>query len=118
MKTSQRWKESINEKVYFMNTVQAHPAPGIYSASHAVKPVNFYCRARRAKTVQLSGDFNYWHPILMSRRDDGWWFIQMWLPHGHHQYRFLVDGEPMLDPHATGTTRDVRNEPVSLIAVS
>jgi hypothetical protein len=34
------------------------------------------------------------------------------------QYRFLVDGEPTLDLHATGTARDERDEPVSLIAVS
>ena len=56
-----------------------------------------------ARVVQLAGDFNHWHPILMERREDGWWFIQIWLPHGHHQYRFLADGEPMLDLHATGT---------------
>ena len=34
----------------------------------------------------------------MQRRDDGWWFIQIMLPHGHHQYRFLVDDKPVLDP--------------------
>lgn len=121
MRTSQRWKESINEKMHFMNTLNTVPErheSGVYSAHNNIKPVNFYCSARGAKQVHLSGDFNHWYPILMEHRDDGWWYIQLWLPHGHHQYRFLVDGEPMLDPHASGTARDERNEPVSLIAVS
>jgi 1,4-alpha-glucan branching enzyme len=101
-----------------MNAIQETSGSGIYSANSFIKPINFYCSARGAKTVHLAGDFNHWHPILMSQREDGWWYIQIWLPHGHHQYRFLVDGHPTLDAHATGTTRDAHNEPVSLIAVS
>jgi len=118
MKTHQRWKESINEKFYFMNTVHDKPGNEIHSANHTIKPVNFYCSARGAKTVQLAGNFNLWHPILMDRREDGWWFIQVWLAQGHHQYRFLVDCQPTLDLHATGSARDDRDEPASLIAVS
>jgi len=118
MKPNQRWKESINEKFYFMNTTHDHPPQGDYSAKNSIKPINFYCSASGAKTVHLSGSFNRWHPILMEQRENGWWYIQIWLPHGHHQYRFLVDGQPTLDLHATGITRDDRDEPVSLIAVS
>ncbi len=101
-----------------MNTTLDQPGTGIYSVKNSIKPINFYCFAREAKTVQLTGDFNHWHPILMTRREDGWWYIQILMPHGHHQYRFLVDGEPTLDLHATGTARDDHDEPVSLIAVS
>jgi hypothetical protein len=36
-------------------------------------------------------------PLLAS-----WWFLQVELSHGHHEYRFLVDGKPVLDPHAAG----------------
>jgi len=54
----------------------------------------------------------------MTRSVDGWWLAQVELPHGHHQYRFLVDGIPMLDPQATGIVRDDHDERVSLIAVS
>lgn len=103
MKTYQRWKVSINEKIHFMNTLHDKLDNGIYSANNSIKPVNFYCSIPAARVVQLAGDFNHWHPILMERREGGWWFIQIWLPHGHHRYRFLADGEPMLDLHATGT---------------
>jgi len=40
------------------------------------------------------------------------------LTHGHHQYLFLVDDEPILDPKGTGIARNERNERVSLMAVS
>jgi hypothetical protein len=40
------------------------------------------------------------------------------LPHGYHQYVFLVDDKPVLDPKASGKARNERNEPVSLMAVS
>ena len=40
------------------------------------------------------------------------------LHHGHHRYLFVADGEPKLDPNATGIVRNERNERVSLIAVS
>jgi len=54
----------------------------------------------------------------MQRRDGGWWFIQVLLSHGHHQYRFLVDGKPVLDPRAAGKDRDQANEEVSVVTVS
>jgi 1,4-alpha-glucan branching enzyme len=89
-----------------------------YSAHNSLKPVSFFCPAPRASKVELEGDFTDWQPIPMSRAVDGWWTAQVVMCHGHHQYRFRVDGQPMLDPHATGTVRDGHDERVSLIAVS
>ena len=89
-------------------------------ARKPAKPVNFYCEAPGAKQVNLVGDFNKWdataHP--MKRQPDGSWFAQAQLAHGHHHYRFLVDGEGRLDPKANGIARNARNERVSLLAVS
>ena len=91
-----------------------------YSAKKAVKPINFFFLAPEAESACLMGDFNNWNPTShpMQRRKDGWWSLQVPLSHGHHQYLFVVDGTPTLDPHATGTTRNPRYEKVSLIAVS
>ena len=75
-------------------------------------------RCAWCKSVQIAGDFNQWHPVPMHQQVDGWWFIQLLLAHGHHHYHFLVDGQPTLDPHASGTARDDDNQPVSLVAVS
>jgi 1,4-alpha-glucan branching enzyme len=101
-----------------MNALCDKPASQVYSARNSLKPTNFYCAALGAKSVQIAGDFNQWHPVPMHQRVDGWWFIQMLLAHGHHLYHFLVDGQPMLDPQASGTARDDHNQPVSLVAVS
>jgi 1,4-alpha-glucan branching enzyme len=91
-----------------------------YSAKKMTKPVNFVCTASEATEVMLVGDFNHWDPKAtpMIRQPDGWWRVQVLLPHGHHQYRFLVDGQPALDPRAQGTARDGQNEKVSVLAVS
>jgi 1,4-alpha-glucan branching enzyme len=102
----------------FMNAVSSHPAGQPYALGNAFRPVTFYCLAPAAKAVELAGDFNHWHTVPMHQRVDGWWFIQLELPHGHHQYRFLVDGEPTLDPRATGTAQASGRQLVSLIAVS
>lgn len=94
--------------------------PNRYSAKNNLKPVNFYCVAPQAKSVSLLGDFNGWNPLAnrMQPQPDGSWLAQVQLHHGHHQYHFLVDGEPVLDPNAHGVARNGRNEKVSLIAVS
>ena len=82
--------------------------------------VDFFCRVPEAKNVALIGDFNGWDPKVhpMNRMPDGVWVIRMELPHGHHQYQFLVDGKPTLDPNAMGKVHNERNETVSLIAIS
>jgi 1,4-alpha-glucan branching enzyme len=84
------------------------------------KPVHFFCEAPKARAVYLVGDFNEWDPVAdaMIRRVDGWWFIEVDLPHGHHQYRFLVDGVVKLDPQASGVAHNENGEEVSVVAVS
>lgn len=85
-----------------------------------LKAVNFYCLAPAAAAVQLIGSFNHWDPLAhpMTRRVDGCWFLQLLLPHGHHTYQFLADGEATLDPTAMGTAHNSSRGKVSLLAVS
>lgn len=101
-----------------MKAIEEKQGPSPYSARNMVKPVNFYCHAPEAQFVQLQGDFTNGAPLAMQRRVDGWWFLQVPLTHGHHQYRFLVDGRPQLDPRAAGVTHNQANEEVSVVAVS
>ena len=91
-----------------------------YSAERTSHHVDFFCDAPTAKSVMLVGDFNGWRPDAtpMRRMPDGRWFASLEIHHGHHRYVFLVDGNPQLDPNATGIARDDQNNRVSLIAVS
>jgi 1,4-alpha-glucan branching enzyme len=100
--------------------VPFRPSADRYSARKMAKPVNFVCRAPGAKEVFITGDFNDWDPAShpLKRQPDGAWQIHLPLPHGHHHYRFLVDGKPVLDPKAHGIARDHQGEKVSLVAVS
>lgn len=89
-----------------------------YSARNSLKPINFYCAAPQAGRVEIIGDFNHWNPVPMQRLLDGWWFKRLDLAHGHHLYRFIVDGKQELDPSASGIGRDEQDERASLVAVS
>jgi len=91
-----------------------------FSAKRNLHRVHFFCDAPGAGHVSLIGDFNYWNPAAtpMARQPDGRWMATLDLAHGYHEYVFLVDGKPVLDPNATGKTRNLLNQPVSLLAVS
>ncbi len=103
-----------------MQQVRSFFDPNRYSALKMTKPVSFVCVAPEARQVHLTGDFNAWNPVAspMNRQPDGAWLLQVPLHHGHHQYVFLVDGKPALDPRAHGVARDPKGQRVSLIAVS
>ena len=110
--------DSVNPLVH----IESSPAigPDRYSARRTIHHVDFFCDAPEAEHVFLVGDFNEWKPTAnpMRRMPDGRWMASLELHHGHHEYLFVVDGAPKLDPNANGVTRNNRNQPVSLIAVS
>ena len=91
-----------------------------YSAKRNLHRAAFFCHAPEAKRVSIIGDFNNWNPNAtpMIRQPDGQWMASLELRHGYHQYAFLVDGRPMLDPNATRRTSGPQNQPVSLVAIS
>ena len=91
-----------------------------YSAKRNLHQVVFSCDAPEAKEVNVVGDFNGWNPRAtpMARQPDGRWMVSLELSHGFHEYLLLIDGKPVLDPNATGKTRNARYEHVSLMAVS
>jgi 1,4-alpha-glucan branching enzyme len=103
-----------------MSNVSSIGGGSRYSAKNNLRPTNFLFFAPKAKHVSLIGDFNNWSPNAnpMKRQPDGGWTIQVPLTHGHHQYVYLVDGVPTLDPRAQGVARTERGEKVSIIPVS
>ena len=122
MKRSREPQLILSDMNSTINAVLERPATSPYSARRMAKPVNFYCHARPdAKSVRLVGDFNDWDltSLPMQRQPDGWWSAQVPLTHGHHQYVFLVDGEPELDPRAAGLVNGLTPfAKASLMAVS
>lgn len=52
-----------------------------------------------ANQVFLAGDFNNWNPqsLQMQRDQDGWMF-NVYLSPGKHLYKFIIDGQWIIDP--------------------
>jgi 1,4-alpha-glucan branching enzyme len=115
--------ENVNQnskRKIMLNDSNLAGATPRYSAKRNLHRVHFFCDAPQAEQVSLAGDFNHWNPSAtpMARQLDGRWMATLDLPHGYHEYVFLVDGKPVLDPNASGKTRNLLNQPVSLLAVS
>jgi Glycogen recognition site of AMP-activated protein kinase len=52
-----------------------------------------------ARKVYLAGDFNNWDPAaLLMKKQEGGWVFPVHLAPGKHLYKFIVDGEWILDP--------------------
>ena len=64
--------------------------------------ISFALHKPDAKGVSLCGEFNGWLPTAtpMKRHDAGHWETTVALAPGRYQYKFLVDGEWLLDPAA------------------
>jgi len=58
-----------------------------------------------ATSVCIAGSFNDWSPDATPMRNtgDGSWAVEIVLPPGHYEYRFVVDGEWVSDPQAAET---------------
>ena len=53
-----------------------------------------------ASKVVLSGSFNDWNDtdFTMEKTDNGYWKYRLPLPAGKHHYKFIIDGNWILDP--------------------
>lgn len=52
-----------------------------------------------ARKVFLAGDFNDWNPVLYSmKKEENDWTFSVHLSAGKHLYKFIVDGEWIIDP--------------------
>ena len=91
-------------------------APAIMPAAPKTFSVRFALHKPEAKGVSVCGDFNGWSPTAtsMKRHEDGNWETTIVVAPGRYQYKFIVDGEWLLDPAAQ---KNVPNEYGSLNSV-
>ncbi len=54
--------------------------------------------AAGAKAVSVVGDFSDWTPVEMRKQKDGSFAATVALAAGAHEYKFIVDGEWVVDP--------------------
>jgi len=69
-------------------------------ASGPPTPVTFAISAPEAKAVFVTGSFNAWNITqhLMQKQPDGRWTLTLPFTPGRYEYKFVVDGEWVIDP--------------------
>lgn len=69
------------------------------------KRIEFRVVAPEAHQVQLSGTFNHWseNADLMKKDETGVWKKRKMLSNGKHEYKFIIDGEWIIDPGCSET---------------
>jgi hypothetical protein len=71
----------------------------------------------RARTVEVSGDFNAWKPLALERELDGSWTIALDLRPGAYRMNLRIDGERWLPPPGMASVDDEFNGKVGLVTV-
>ena len=81
--------------------------------------VRFVAEFPRAQEVRLTGSFNDWSVTgtPLYRREDGRWECVMPIPAGDHEYRYIVDGKWLPDPHNESSVVNEFGGSNSLVAV-
>ncbi|GMS89749.1 hypothetical protein PENTCL1PPCAC_11924, partial [Pristionchus entomophagus] len=80
-------QDFYNEKAEFTDTRAGHICPS--------SDVIFALEDEEAERVWVTGSFLNWQTLVEMRkgkRRPDEWRVRLTLPHGHHQFRFVVDG--------------------------
>merc|ERR1719234_2020199 len=59
--------------------------------------VEFTCYGAE-ESVQVAGSFNDWKPEELEQKEDGEWVATLKIDTGTHLYKYVVDGEWLVDP--------------------
>ena len=91
---------SMLSAAFPQNVVEEKKAP-LPKAPRALN-TTFALLEPHANRVQLSGGFNAWSPEVtpLKRQADGHWETTLALPPGRYEYKFVVDGHWIPDPHS------------------
>jgi hypothetical protein len=91
----------------------------IESVGSLSREIRFAIDAPNAKDIYIVGDFNHWkmdEGSRLSRRSDGKWEKSLGLSTGRYKYKFVIDGQWVLDsqnservPNAFGTFDSIIN---------
>jgi hypothetical protein len=71
----------------------------------------------RARTVELSGDFDAWTPIPLQQVRPGVWEVSLHLAPGTYRMNVRVDGDRWAAPPGTPTVADEFNGTVGLVVI-
>jgi 1,4-alpha-glucan branching enzyme len=92
-----------------------------YPFSTVIQP-NYTFRLKgypNASSVFLAGDFNNWSPgVLAMKKEGNEWVYSVHLSAGKHEYKFIVDGKWIIDPHNKLWEQNNRDNENSIIWIN
>ncbi len=104
MEGSEEFKQALADVAFKQEEAALPTAPRIPAIQPAAEPVDrgiiFSINAPSAKEVYIVGDFNHWkinEASRLAKLDDGSWQKKFALTPGRYRYKFVVDGEWLLD---------------------
>ncbi|MCX5668438.1 MAG: AAA family ATPase, partial [Candidatus Omnitrophica bacterium] len=104
MEGAEEFKQALAEVAFKQEEAALPVMPRIPAIQPAEEPVErgtiFSVNAPRAKEVYIVGDFNHWKindASRLAKLDDGSWQKKFALTPGKYRYKFVVDGEWLLD---------------------
>lgn len=96
------------------------PRPPFVGVRHSPDGVQFIYPGRPEQRVVVAGDFNNWSPAAAPMTFDpsiNAHRVTLMLPPGRRQYRLVVDGRWIADPHNPETTTNAFGEVNSVVVV-
>jgi len=78
------------------------------------KTVEFSFKSEQ--TVKIAGDFNSWEPQLMEKGSENDWKLLIDLPEGEYHYKYLIEGDWLLDESSPVSERDGNNNNVMAVS--
>ncbi len=108
MEGAEEFKQALEEVAFKQEEVALPVVQRIPAIEPAAEPVDrgimFSVNAPQAKDVHIVGDFNHWKindASRLAKLDDGSWQKKFALTPGKYKYKFVVDGEWILDSQNT-----------------
>jgi chromosome partitioning protein len=108
MEGAEEFKQALAEVAFKQEEAALPVVPRIPAIQPIAEPVDrstlFSINAPRAKEVYIVGDFNHWkmnEASRLSKLEDGSWQKKFTLNPGKYRYKFVVDGEWLLDSQNT-----------------
>ncbi|MGD9873796.1 MAG: ankyrin repeat domain-containing protein [Kiritimatiellia bacterium] len=102
MDTNLRTDNSVTHATNRLASCRPQRAP---SRADALRMVEFVYHDRGARSVAVAGEFNGWNTsaLPMAPRQAGIWSVSTQLAPGTYGYKFIVDGQWIMDPSNTLT---------------
>jgi hypothetical protein len=98
-------------------TPEITPSASSFNIERAGDQYLIRVRLPHARIVELSGDFNNWQPVRLTRELDDTWTASLALKPGAYRMNLRVDGERWLPPPGTAAVDDEFNGKVGLVVV-